>query len=173
MLTTFFLVQLPRSTKKQKKMTWRQLITTLDLLGNFLLLPAMVCLLLALQWGGTMYAWKSWRCILLFCIFGVFGTAWGYVQVNQGENATVPMRLLKMRSMLAAMWFAFCLFGMLFVVSYYVPVWFQAVRGESAYKTGISMLASTIAMTVFFPVAGKLVRLPCQDRDMPFLPSIC
>ena len=128
----------------------------------------MISLLLALQWGGTMYAWHNWRIIMLLCIFGVFGLVWCYVQVCEGDNATIPMRLLKMRSILAAMWFAFCMFGMLFVQSYYVPLWFQAVYGDTAYKAGINMLASTIAMTISFPVAGVLVSLlPFSLRDIP------
>jgi hypothetical protein len=157
LLTTLFLVQLPERREQQATTTWRQVVEKFDIKGDLLLLPSVICLLLALQWGGTRYAWSSWRCILLLCIFGIFGIAWCIVQVHEGDNATIPMRILKMRSILAAMWFAFCLFGMLFVQSYYIPIWFQAVGGDTAYKAGINMLASTIAMTIGFPIAGVLV----------------
>lgn len=41
----------------------------MDIAGAFLLIAAFVCLLIALQWGGTTYAWsnsKVWGCLLGF-----------------------------------------------------------------------------------------------------------
>jgi hypothetical protein len=140
---TFFLVQLPRQPAQNAAISWRQFVQKIDLLGNMILLPALVCLLLALQWGGTTYAWNSWRCILLLCIFGILSLVWAYIQARGGENSTVPKRLLKERSIVAATWFAFCLFGMLFVQSYYVPIWFQGAGGDSAYTAGISKWCSS------------------------------
>ncbi len=157
LLTTIFLVQLPSRPKNQTPTTWRQAVSKLDVKGNLFLLPCVISLLLALQWGGTAHPWNSWRIALLLCIFSIFGVGWSVVQFLGGDNATIPMRLLKKRSILAAMWFALCLFGMLFVQSYYIPIWFQAVRGNSAYKAGLNMLAYTVAMTVGFPLAGIFV----------------
>ncbi|OJJ51246.1 hypothetical protein ASPZODRAFT_87380 [Penicilliopsis zonata CBS 506.65] len=154
-ITIFFLVQLPNPPKKQTT-GWRGLLDIIDIQGTALLLPSTVCLLLALQWGGTDYAWNSWRCILLFCVFGFCGLIWCYVQVREGDKATVPMRLLRMRSILAAMVFGFALFGVMFLQSYYMSIWFQAVKGVSAYRAGVYSLASTGAMTVAFPVTGIL-----------------
>ncbi|KAK4235719.1 MFS general substrate transporter [Achaetomium macrosporum] len=154
LLITFFLVHLPEKPEQNDAISWAQFARKVDLVGNIILLPGVVCLLLAFQWGGTIYAWNSWRCILLLCIFGIVSLIWAVIQVRGGDNSTVPMRLLKIRSILAATWFAFCLFGMLFVQSYYIPVWFQAAGGDSAYTAGIKLLATTAAMTVFFPITG-------------------
>jgi hypothetical protein len=41
----------------------------LDILGICLLIAAFICLTLALQWGGTTYAWSNprvWSCLLGF-----------------------------------------------------------------------------------------------------------
>lgn len=128
-----------------------------DIKGNLILLPAIVCLLLALQWGGQKYAWSSFKMIVLLATFAICGTGWCIIQVYEGDQATIPMRLLRIRSILAAMFFAFCLFGMLFVQSYYIPIWFQVVGGDTAYNAGVKMLAYTVAMTIGFPIAGVLV----------------
>jgi hypothetical protein len=138
LIITFFLVRLPEKSGQDEAISWAQFARKLDLVGNIILLPAVVCLLLALQWGGAIYAWTNWRCILLLCIFSVVSVIWAVKQVRGGDNSTVPMRLLKIRSILAATWLAFCLFGMLFIQSYYIPIWFQAVGGDSAYTAGIS-----------------------------------
>lgn len=158
LLIVLLLVHIPDNHKKQAT-NIRQFLEKLDIPGTILLLPSTVCLLLALQWGGTKYSWDNWRCVLLFCIFGVFGIAWCVVQVWEGDNATIPLRLLKMRSIITAMWFAFCLFGMMFVQSYYVPIWFQALQDKSAYQAGIDMLSMSVAMTLAFVLTGALVRL--------------
>ena len=50
-------------------MTFRQKLERLDLLGAVFLVSAIVCLVLALQWGGTVYSWsysKVWGCLLGF-----------------------------------------------------------------------------------------------------------
>ncbi|KAJ5188373.1 Major facilitator superfamily transporter [Penicillium cf. griseofulvum] len=152
------LVHLPPRPKSDAA-TGRALLDKIDLPGTLLLLPSIVCLLLALQWGGTKYDWGNWRCILLFCIFGVLGLIWCYMQVRAGDKATVPMRLLKMRSIVASMWFAFFLFGMMFIQSYYIPIWFQALKGDSAYWSGIHMLTMTVAMTLSFVLTGALTTI--------------
>jgi MFS family permease len=114
MITTAWFVQVPPQTKT-KVATWRELVEQMDLLGNVIFLPCSICLLLALQWGGTTYPWHDWRIALLLCVLSLTGVFWGYCQFRKGDDATVTMRLLKMRSVLAAMWFGFCLFGMLYL----------------------------------------------------------
>lgn len=46
--------------------TFWQKILKLDLLGALITIPATVCLVLALQWGGSMYPWNDSRIIGLF-----------------------------------------------------------------------------------------------------------
>jgi hypothetical protein len=63
-------------------------IAQLDIPGNTLFIASIICLLLALQWGGVTYAWSSWRIILLFVLFGLLLAAFVVVQVFMGEMAT-------------------------------------------------------------------------------------
>ena len=63
-------------TRRHTEMSIKQKIAEVDLVGAFFLICAIVCLLLALQWGGTTYPWhdsKVWGCILGFgLILSVF-----------------------------------------------------------------------------------------------------
>lgn len=86
--------------KKKAELTWRQQINQLDPLGTVLFLPGIVCLLLALQWGGTLYAWNSWRIIVLLVFFAVLITGFIIVQVLHKETATIPARIITQRSVL-------------------------------------------------------------------------
>ena len=59
-----------------------------DPVGTIVFVPAIVCLLLALQWGGTKYPWSDGRIIALFVLFGVLLIIFIGVQFWKGENAT-------------------------------------------------------------------------------------
>ncbi|KAL8396833.1 hypothetical protein RB594_003793 [Gaeumannomyces avenae] len=56
--------------------TWRQRLMQFDPLGTLLFMPSIVCLLLALQWGGTEHAWGSAVVVALLVVFGVLITIW-------------------------------------------------------------------------------------------------
>lgn len=47
----------------------------------------------------------------------------------------------------------------MFIQSYYVLIWFQALKNESAYHSGINLLAMSVAMTIAFILTGVMVRL--------------
>lgn len=79
----------------------------MDPLGNLFFMPSVICLLLALQWGGTTYAWNSARIISLLVLFGVLAIAFVAVQLWNQEMATVPPRIVNQRSIAAGIWYSF------------------------------------------------------------------
>ncbi|KAL1866128.1 hypothetical protein VTK73DRAFT_4873 [Phialemonium thermophilum] len=135
----------PRTEQSGNKLI--RALEKFDYLGTVFLFPALVCLLLALQWGGTTYAWNNWRVVLTLCVFGVCFGIWGYLQVRQGDRATIPVRMVAQRSMACALWFMFCTIGLLYVVVQFVPIWFQAIRRKSASESGVDLLAATLPQT--------------------------
>ncbi|KAK5658361.1 hypothetical protein OQA88_2337 [Cercophora sp. LCS_1] len=153
----FFLVHLPASATTQwKGGSAADIFRRFDLLGNSVLIPSVVSLLLALEWGGTKYAWSSWRVILTLTVFSVTILAWGAIQYVSGDNATVPLRIIRGRSMASAMWYTFCIMGVFFTLVQFIPVWFQSIKDDSAYQSGIDLLASTVPLSVFIVVSGFL-----------------
>jgi MFS family permease len=129
----------------------------LDLYGFLLFLPFLVCLLLALQWGGTTYAWGNARIIVLFIISGLCGIAFIAVEIRQGDRATIPPSIMARRSLWACTLFVFFLGGSFMVITFYIPIWFQAIKGTTAIQNGIDNLPSILASVVFSLVAGGLV----------------
>ncbi|KAK3318185.1 major facilitator superfamily domain-containing protein [Apodospora peruviana] len=157
-LVVVFLVHLPASATRSRSAssprTARQVLGKLDLPGTIFLLPAIISLLLALQWGGSIYPWSNWRVILTLTIFGVAILIWGFIQYRRGDDATVPVRIIKMRSMATAAWFSFALFGMLFPLIQFIPLWFQAVLDTSANQSGVNFLAITVPLSVVAIISG-------------------
>lgn len=136
---------------------WRQQVAQLDPIGTISFVSGIVCLLLALQWGGSTYAWGNGRVVALLVLFVVCISVFLGVQIWKKEAATVPPRIVMQRSIAAGMWSQFCVGSAMMTMVYYVPIWFQAIRDVSAIKSGIDILPLILALVVSSIFAGFLV----------------
>jgi Fungal trichothecene efflux pump (TRI12) len=136
--------------------TLKERFAQLDFYGAAFLIPAVVCLLLALQWGGTKYPWNNAKIIGLFCAFGVILIIFIVIQVWQGPNATIPPGVFFQRSIFFSSMFSFCAGASFLIVVYYIPLYFQGVKGVSATRSGIMTLPLLISV-VLFSVAGGIM----------------
>ena len=87
-------------------------------------------------------------------VFGVLAIAFGAIQLWQQDNATVPPRILKKRSIAFGAWFVACLGGSFFILIYYIPIWFQAIKGTSAVESGIRNLPMILGLVIVSIVSG-------------------
>ncbi|KAI1659967.1 MFS general substrate transporter [Daldinia decipiens] len=145
-------VKLPTRPPEPAKF-WEH-FTRLDPLGTFFFVPSIVCLLLALQWGGSTYEWNSWRIILLLVLFGVLLLAFMAVQVLMPNTATIPVRIISQRSVAAAATFMFCVAASMMMSVYYLPLWFQTVQGVSAVQSGINTIPLVLSLVVSSIISG-------------------
>ena len=123
----------------------RSLHSSLDLLGFAIFAPSLIMLLLALQWGGTKYAWNSSQIIGLFCGAGatfIVFLLWDY---HKADAAMLPFSIVRMRTV----WTSCIVYGLfmsnLYTASYWVPVYFQGVKGASPTMSGVYILPMIIA----------------------------
>ncbi|KXH56913.1 hypothetical protein CSAL01_10111 [Colletotrichum salicis] len=138
-------------------MTTMQRILSLDLVGSFVFVPGIFMLILALQWGGNSYPWKSAIIIGLLVgsivMLGLFAV-W---ESRLGDSAVIPGVLVTRRTVLLSVIFSFYHLGALSVSSYYLPEWFQAVQGATPFESGIRVLPSVISQIVGTICAGAIV----------------
>ncbi|TVY83009.1 Efflux pump aflT [Lachnellula suecica] len=149
--TLLLILQTPPSKNTD---TLKQQLMKLDPLGTMVFLPAIVCLLLALQWGGTTYAWFNARIIVLFILAAILLGIFVLIQFKSGDNATVPIRIINQRSILAAAYFSLLSPGAMMVIVYFLPLWFQAIKGVSAVSSGIDTLPLVLSLVVGSILAG-------------------
>jgi hypothetical protein len=95
----------------------------MDPLGTFFFMSGVICLLLALQWGGSKYNWGNARIIVLLILFAILGSAFLAVQIWKQENATVPPRIFMNRNIWGGALFAAMVGGAFFILCYYLPIW--------------------------------------------------
>jgi hypothetical protein len=133
-----------------------QQIVKLDPYGTAVFLPGIVCLLLPLQWGGTTYPWDSARVIVLFILAGILLGLFVWIQFWQGDNATVPIRIIKQRSIASGVYFSALSPGSMMVIIYFLPLWFQAIKGVTAVRSGIDTLPLVLSLVVASITGGAL-----------------
>nr|GAT55039.1 major facilitator superfamily transporter [Mycena chlorophos] len=132
-------------------------ISRFDPIGTLVFVPSIVTLLLALQWGGSKYAWNDGRVIALFVVFGLLILCFIAVQFWRQEDATVPPRILMQRSILCGCFSSMCLGASFFSMIYYIPLWFQAIKGVSAEHSGIDNIPLILSFVVASVSAGGVV----------------
>lgn len=142
--------------KAEKAIPWRERAHQLDLGGTALFVVDIVVCLLALQWGGSKYPWSNWRIILCLVLFGVLTIVFIITQYYMKEFATIPFKIISQRSVAAACWFSFALGAAFFVLIYWVPIWFQAIKGATAFKSGIMCLPMVLALVISTMLSGVL-----------------
>ena len=151
-------LHIPPEMLKRDSTTWRQKLTKMDPIGTFFFLPSIICLLLALQWGGVTYNWSNARIIVLLILAGTLFVAFVVVQKWKGDNATVPGRIFLNRSIIAGSSFSFFTGGALQTLVYFLPIWFQAIKHASAVKSGIMNLPFVLGLVIMSILAGILTK---------------
>lgn len=134
------LIVLPASKPPEEvQRTLRQKVWAFDPIGNLVLAPGLICLLLALQWGGAKYRWSDPKLIALLTIGCVLLVLFIAVQFFQ-ENGTIPPRIMRQRSIVAGVIVNLGLGATLIIPTFYLPIWFQAIKGTTAVAAGIRLL---------------------------------
>lgn len=157
-VTLFLLsITLPNhSGTTPEKRTVGNSLGKLDLVGFTIFAGSSIQVLLALNWGGSSYSWSSATIIGLFC--GAGGTllvflAWEYYK---GDRAMIPFSLIRRRVVWSSCANYGCFAGCLLVSTYYLPIYFQAVRNATPTMSGVDLLPSILGNMLFAMLTGGL-----------------
>ncbi|KIK64957.1 hypothetical protein GYMLUDRAFT_258504 [Collybiopsis luxurians FD-317 M1] len=143
----------PQETPRPIKERIRQL----DIPGSILLVASVICLLLALQWGGTTYSWRSARIICLVVFSAVLFCGFGFVQYMRPQHAIIPFPVIAKRLVFANAFYVFFLTVGRFVHMYYLPFYFQTCRGASPIGSGLRFLPYSITATLSTIILGVFI----------------
>ncbi|EAW12196.1 MDR family MFS transporter [Aspergillus clavatus NRRL 1] len=144
---------------EQAKVDMKEKLKQMDLPGTLFLLAGIICLLLALQWGGTKYEWNSGRIIALLVLAGIFFITFGTIQFFSGDLATVPGRIFSNRNIWGSSLFGSCVTASFFTMLYYIPIWLQAIKGASPMRSGVMNLPMVLSYVAFSLAGGALTSM--------------
>ncbi|KAI5207263.1 MFS transporter [Aureobasidium subglaciale] len=136
---TVFFLKFDQKFENQD-LSLRERISRINPLGNLLFVGTVVCLLIAVQWGGTTYPWSNGRIIALLIVFGILAIAFCINEWRSKERATIPPHIAKQRTLIFSCIYAFFISSTVFVTLYFLPIWFQAVQGVTPVMSAVHTL---------------------------------
>lgn len=139
----------------------------LDPIGIVLIIGAVICYVLALQWGGISLPWNSSTIIGLFVGFGLLLICFSINEWWLDERAMLPKRLLKDRYIYQGMAYSFTIAGTYFLVLYFLPIYFQVIDNVTPIQSGVRNLPLILAITLATVASG--IGVTVTGRPMPFM----
>lgn len=138
--------ELPLKTKLRK----------LDLPGVIVLVAAVSCLFLALQEGSAQVSWSNSKPIGLIIGFGLLMIVFSIWQWKLGEDATIPVRYLKSRTVLWGSLYLLWDNMASYVAIYYMPFYFQAGLGHSPLRSGVDYISLAVPQMIGLLAGGGI-----------------
>ncbi|KAF8839236.1 ABC transporter [Paxillus ammoniavirescens] len=136
-------------------------LAEMDWIGCLLCLATMVALVLPLLWGSSDHSWRSPVVIALICVFAILLATLLLWEWHKAEKGILPLKVLARRSQMGASIVAFFTMFNMLMLTYYIPMLYQAVYDHSPIRSGIDMLpfllssvVTTISTSVFMSQTG-------------------
>ncbi len=148
-----------QTTKPPLREILPQLHKKLDFVGFCLFAPACIMFLIALNFGGTSHAWNSATVISLLCGSVVTTCLFIGWSIFMQDNALMPPSMMKQKVLLIGCCISALQGGATIMMGYYLPVWFQAIKGADPQTSGIDMLPTMISQILGAGLSGGLGKL--------------
>ncbi|KAF3770557.1 hypothetical protein M406DRAFT_33124 [Cryphonectria parasitica EP155] len=149
-----FVHRLPQP--EHASLSTRERWARLDIVGVLLFVPGSTCLLLALQIGGSVYPWDDARVVASVVVAGVLLVLFLVAQRWAGHRAMVPLYLLRVRAVALGSLAMFFTSGSFYVFGFYLPIYFQALRGADTFTSGLMYLPSAATLAITILAAGHI-----------------
>lgn len=156
MVILFFFFHAPAASRPVKA-SWREKLLQMDPLGTFVVMAAIICYILALQWGGTTRPWSDSKVIGTLVGFGLLIGLFGVIEWYMGDRALLQGSIIGNRAILVNCLYIFFLAGAFFALLYYLPIYFQSVHNVSASQSGIDNLPLVLGISLFTVISGGLI----------------
>jgi hypothetical protein len=122
---------------------------------------ALTAFVLAISWGGVVYAWNSATIIGLFVcsavLFIILGFQQVYTRFTTLSRRIIPVEFFGSRTVLILFSATAAAGAASFVPIYMIPVFFQFTRGDTALDAGIRLLPFIIILVATILANGVLL----------------
>lgn len=132
-----------------------------DYVGAVLSVATLVCIIMATNFGGTLYPWNDGRIITLFVLAGVFVVAFAVQQIltlfTTESDRMFPVQFLKMKEPVLLFISMAAANAGGFIAIYYIPTYFAFVRGDAPVESAVRLLPLIVFISTLVLVNGALV----------------
>ena len=132
-----------------------------DYLGATLSIGALVSLIMAINFGGTLYDWGNGRIIALFVVSGLLFIAFGLQQrftfLIDRASRMFPVHFFRNKEALLLFILAASCNAATFISIYYIPIYFQFTRNDTALDSAVRLLPLIFVLSATILANGFLM----------------
>ena len=141
---------------RSSRYSGREALRRIDVVGAVTAVGATVCLLLGLTWGGQTYPWSSALVIGILVAAGALYVAF-FVAERHAVEPILPLDLFKNQVFATGALLSLTVGMAFFAVVIYLPLFIQAVLGQSATNSGAAITPLTLSMAAGAAIIGQVV----------------
>lgn len=140
----------------------------IDYLGAANLIIALVPMLLALTWGGKVYAWNSIEIIGMLTFSIIMLVLFGFIE-KKAEDPIIPISLFKNSIFNFSAIEMFLLNAVMMGASIFIPLFLQGVAGSTASKSGAMITPMMVSLIIGVIISGLIVSKTCKYKLLAFM----
>ncbi|TAQ90376.1 hypothetical protein B7494_g1327 [Chlorociboria aeruginascens] len=147
--------------------TWKEKLRRIDWIGTALFIAATSGFLIPVTWGGVQYPWGSWHTLVPLII----GAA-GLVAFAIYEKFIPAFPIVRLDLVFGNYNMAFSLWGaiinamMVYGTLYFLPLYFEGVKGYDPIISGVAMFPITLTAAPFAVIAGLIIEKTGDIRNI-------
>lgn len=122
---------------------------------------AFTTFVMAVNFGGTLYAWNSGQIIALFVVSGIL---WILFVIQQGfniltsfETRLMPMHLFLQKEPILLFVSCTAVGAVSYISVYYIPIYFQFSRGDNAIQSAVRLLPLIFLLITAMTLSGTVM----------------
>jgi MFS family permease len=158
------------SHQPQPNRSFMSKLREMDWLGILLNAAIFATFTIAFTFGGAQWAWSDYRFIVMVVFFGVLLLAFIATQYfaifTTTEQRIFPAQFLRHRSLILLYIGTACSVTGLFIGAYYIPLFFQFARNDTAIMAAVRLLPFICVAITFIMLNGSL--MPVFGYYMPW-----
>ncbi|RKP08310.1 major facilitator superfamily domain-containing protein [Thamnocephalis sphaerospora] len=148
-----FYINLPAATSHWE---YARKMSRINWIGALLIVLANLAIMLPLSWGGSTYPWNSPVVIALLCVGGILIAITVYWEGWRAQEPIAPGRIFRNRATSAVFVCVFMTGGVFLGLVYFITLFYQVVRSQSATRADITMLPLMILAALSAIAAGTI-----------------
>lgn len=167
-ILVWWVVDVPAKKSEKSK------LSRVDFLGAFTLTLTLVLLLLGLNSGGNVVPWTHPLVLTSLPLSALALGAFVYVELYVASEPVIPVRLLLNQTVAAACLCNWFMTMVLFIVTFYIPIFFQ-VKGFSATRAGVRLIPQSVGASIGSLGCGLIMNRTGKYRVLAIvvLASMC
>ncbi|KAJ5660467.1 hypothetical protein N7507_006918 [Penicillium longicatenatum] len=139
-------------------------IRQIDYVGTILFVGSLSSFLIPISWGGISYAWSSWHTLvpLIIGIAGLF--VFAFYEYRFASDPIIPPMIFVNRTATVSFIGSVLQGLILWCTLYYLPLYYEAVKGFSPILSGIALFPETFTVAPSAVVVGIVITITGHYR---------